>query len=127
MHAFEAPELARCLRERLSRESGLLELGAVLLDLARARVRLAKLDLDGAQLFAQDVLALAARHFLLGLGLDLRLDGRHLELATQERVHPAQSGEWITGFEHLLGLGKAQVQMRCHEIRQPAQGPTRWR
>ena len=120
VHTLEPPQLACGLGERLGGKSGFLELGAVFLDLARAGVRLAQLRLDRAQLFAQDVLALAARHLLLGLGLDLCLDGRHLELATQERVNPAQSGERITGLQHFLRLGESKTQVRCHEIRQPA-------
>ena len=85
-----------------------------------ARIDLAELGLDRAQLFAQVVLALAAAHLLLGLRLDLRLHAGDLELALQQRVHLAQPRERIGDLEHLLRLGEAQLQVRGDQIREPA-------
>ncbi len=120
VHALEAPHLAHGLRERLLGHPHLLDLDAVLLRLLDARVGLAELRLDGAQLLAQVGLALAAVHLVLGLGLDLGLDGGHLELPTQQRVHAAQARQGIDDLEQLLGLGEPQPQVRGHEIRQAA-------
>ena len=101
---------------RLLGHAGLLDLGAVLVRLVAAAVGLAELRLDRAQLLAQEVLALAARHLVVRLRLDLRLHRGDVELAAQQRVDLAQPRQRVLDLEHLLGLGDAQLEVRGHEV-----------
>ena len=119
VHALQAAQLAHGLGERLLGQLRLLDLRAVLLRLLDARVALAELGLDRAQLLAQVVLALTARHLVLRLGLDLGLDRGDVELAAQQRVHPAQPRERIRDLEHLLGLGEPQPQIGRDQVGEP--------
>jgi hypothetical protein len=119
VHALETAQLAQRLGVRLLGHLRLFDLDPVLLHLLQAGIGLAQLGLDRAQLLAQVVLALAARHLVLGLGLDLRLDGGHVDLAAQQRVDLAQARERIRDLEQLLGLGEPQAQVGGDEIREP--------
>ena len=100
MHAFEATQLAQRL----------LDLRAVLLHLLEARIGFAELGLDRAQLLAQVVLALAARHLVLRLGLDLGLDRGDVDLATQEREEIEIIKEFLPEQ-----LGEAEMRAVCAE------------
>ena len=76
---------ARILRQ-LERQ----ELLAQLLDLRLLGIALAELLLDRLQLLSQEVIALALLHLGLHLGLDLRAELEHLQLAAQDRRDHAQ-------------------------------------
>jgi hypothetical protein len=67
VHALHPAQLAHGLGQRLARQTRLFHLGPVLLRLLEARVRLAELVLDRAKLLAQEGLALAAVHLVVGL------------------------------------------------------------
>jgi hypothetical protein len=120
VHALEAAKLAQRLRVRFRGQSRLGDLHAVLVQLLDARVGLAELGLDRAELLAQEVLALVAVDLLLGLGLDLRLDRGHLELAAQDRVHAPQPRQRVERLQHLLRVRQAQAQVRGHQVREAA-------
>ena len=69
---------------RLLRQAGLLDPLAELVDLGLLLVALAELLLDRLELLAQEVLALALVDLGLDLGLDLRAELDHLELAGED-------------------------------------------
>jgi hypothetical protein len=119
MHALEAPHLAHGLGQRLLGHAHVLHLAPVLVGLLHARVGLAELRLDGAQLLAQVGLALAAGHLVAHLRLDLGLHRRHVELAPQQRVDLAQARQRILDLEQLLGLRRTELQIRRHEVGEP--------
>ena len=83
---------------------GLLDLLAQLVDLRLGLVLLAQLSLDRLQLLAQEVLALGLVHLGLDLGLDLRAELHHLELAREDlREAPQPLGD-VALLEQLLLL-----------------------
>ena len=118
MHALEPAQLAQRFLVCLGREPGLIDLGALLGDLLEPRIDLAELRLDRAHLLAKEVLALASAHLLLGQRLDLRLHGGDLELALQQRIHPAKPCDGIDDLQDFLGLRQAQPKIRCDQVRQ---------
>ncbi len=76
-------------------------------DLLGQLLALAELLLDGLELLAQEVLALAAVDLAPGLRGDLLLHGEHLDLARQKLAHLAQPLDRIDGFEDGLRFGRA--------------------
>ena len=84
-----------------------LELLAQLVDLGLDLVGLAELLLDRLELLAQEVLALALVELGLDLGLDLRADRHHLELAGEELRQAPQALAHVELLEQrLLLLGR---------------------
>ena len=116
MHALEAFQLADGLGECLFRHAHFVDLCAVLLSLLTARVGLAELRLDRAQLLAEEVLALAAAHLAVGLRLNFGLHRRDFELALEQRVDAPKTREGIDDLEDLLGFGEAELQVRGDEV-----------
>ncbi len=89
---------------RILRQAGLLDPLAELVDLGLLLVALAELLLDRLELLAQEVLALALVDLGLDLGLDLRAELDHLELAGEDlREAPKPPGH-VDGLEQLLLL-----------------------
>jgi hypothetical protein len=123
MHPLQPPELAHRLFQRLLREMCVLDARAILGRLLGAGIDLAQLALDGAELLAEEVLALSPAHLLLRLGLDLRLHRGDLELPAQQGVHLAQPRQGVADLQDLLGLTDAQLQVRGHQVRQAARLP----
>jgi len=116
VHAFEAPHLLHGLGVRFLGHGRLFHLDLVLLGLLHPRVGLAELGLDRPQLLAQVMLALRARHLVVGLRLDLRLHRGDVELPPQQRVHAAQAGQGIDDLQDLLGFGGPQLQIGSDEV-----------
>ncbi len=87
---LEPAELAVGRLARVLRQPGRVDLLAQLVHLGLLLVALAELLLDRLQLLAQEVLALALFHLRLHLGLDLRAELDHLELAGEDLREPAQ-------------------------------------
>ena len=98
---------------------GQLDLGellAQLLDLGLARVALAELLLDRLELLAQDVLALGLVELGLDLGLDLRPDRDHLELAGEDLRQAAQALGDVELLEQLLLLLRLDAQRAGDQV-----------
>ena len=89
---------------RLLRQAGLLDPLAELVDLGLLLVGLAELLLDRLELLAQEVLALALVDLGLDLGLDLRAELDHLELAGEDLGQAPQPLGHVHGLEQLLLL-----------------------
>ena len=120
VHALEALELAHRFGLGLGREPRVAQLGAILLDLLEARIDLAELRLDRAHLFAQELLAMAARDLFLRLRLDLGLHRGDFEFAPQQRVDAAQPRERILDLEDLLRVFETQLQIRRDQVGEAA-------
>ena len=103
--ALEPPELAVCLLARVLGEVRRLDPLAQLVDLRLLLVAFAELLLDGLELFSQVVLPLALLDLGLNLGLDLRPELDHLELASEDLREPAQAPADVELLEELLLLG----------------------
>jgi hypothetical protein len=119
--ALEARELAvdllaDVLRER-ERVQLRLELPEVLDVLAFA---LAELLLDGAELLAEEHLALAIADLLLDLLLDVLLRREDSDLPLDVHEHPAQPVLDREGLEELLSIGDRDVDVAGDEVRQAA-------
>ena len=98
----------------------LAQLFAQILDLLRVAVLVAEFALERLDLLAQEVFTLAARHLLLGVGLDLGLDRGHLQFLVQQVSHQAQALDRVDGLEDLLRFGDLQAQVGAHQVGQPA-------
>ena len=101
---FEPRELAVGGLARFLGQPGGVEPLAQLVDLRLGLVLLAELALDRLQLLAQVVLALALVHLRLDLGLDLRAELDHLELAREQLREPPQPAGDVDLLEQLLLL-----------------------
>ena len=66
------------------RHLGLFQLALEFVDLLGPLVGIAQFLLQGMQLFAQEIFALGLAHLLLGIILDLGLDGRDLKFLGQQ-------------------------------------------
>ena len=97
-----------------------LDLLAELVDLRLLPVALAELVLDRLQLLAEEELALALVDLARDLGLDLRSELRHLELAAQDQRHGAQPLLDVQKLEELLPLLRLQAQRRRDEVAERA-------
>ena len=91
---------------------------AQLVDLGLLLVALAELALDRLQLLAQVVLALALLHLRLDLGLDLRPELDHLELAGEDLREPAQPARDVDLLEQLLLLRGRDPQRAGDQVRE---------
>ena len=100
--------------------AGGLDLLAQLGDLGLLRVVLAELALDGLQLLAQDVLALALVELGLDLGLDAALELEDLDLAGQERGDELEALDDVEGLEQLLALLGGHVRAVGDHVREEA-------
>ncbi len=107
--------LADVLREVLR-----LDLLAQLGQLGLLVVALAELVLDRLQLLAQEELALALLHLGLDLGLDLRAELDHLQLAIQDPEHVAEPLVGIRLLEQRLLLVGLEAQCGGDEVRERA-------
>jgi hypothetical protein len=86
------------------------QLLAQLVDLRLAGIALPELLLDGLELLAQDVLALAAVELGLHAGLDAGADVRHLELAREDLRERAQPACDVALLEQRLPLLRLDAQ-----------------
>ena len=95
---------------------------AVLIHLFGARIEFTELSLDRAELFAQEVLALVLRiaDAIARMAVRLGIGGARLQLAPQQSVDASQPCQRILGFQHLLGLGDPQAEIRGHQVGQAA-------
>ena len=96
----------------------LLEPLAELVDLGLLVVALAELLLDRLQLLAEEVLALALLHLRLDLGLDLRAELDHLELAAEDARDRVQPLLDVGGVEQRLLLVGLQAHRRGDKVRE---------
>ena len=96
------------------------QLLAQVFDLLGVAVLVAEFALERLDLLAQEILALAARHLLLGVGLDLGLDRGHFQFLVQQVGHQAQPLGGVDGLKDLLRLGDLQAQVGAHQVGQPA-------
>ena len=87
---------------------------------ALAVILVAQLFLDGAQLLAQDDLALAVAELLLDLVLDLGLGVEDGDLALHMNQRPAQALLHGEGLQQLLGLRGGDVQVAGDQVGQLA-------
>ena len=92
---------------------------AQLLDVA-VLVLLTQLLADRLHLLAQKHLPLALAQLLLDLGLDVLLGVEHADLPLHSHQHAAQPFLDSQSFEQRLALGRLELDMTRHEIRQPA-------
>ena len=120
LQALESRELAVGLLAHLLGKLGRVELLAQLGDLRLHLVGLAKLLLDGLELLAQEVLALALVELGLDLRLDLRADRHHLELARQDLRQPAQPLADVDLLEQRLLLLGLEPQCPRDQVREHA-------
>ena len=127
LQALESRELAVGLLAHLLGKLGRVELLAQLGDLRLHLVGLAKLLLDGLELLAQEVLALALVELGLDLRLDLRADRHHLELARQDLRQPAQPLADVDLLEQRLLLLGLEPQRPRDQVREHARDRRRWR
>jgi hypothetical protein len=93
---------------------------AELVDVALAVLELAQLLADLLELLAQEVLALRARHLLLGLGLDAVLEGDDLDLFVQGPRDLREPRADLGGLQDELRVGHLQAQIGRHEVGQRA-------
>src|SRR5262249_37040456 len=102
---LEPGQLSISLAARIGGQRGLLDPLLELRDLRTFAFLLAQLALDGAQLLAQEMLALLLGHPLLGPARHLLLESAHGELMLEELDQPAELGcDWIE-LEDLLPPG----------------------
>ncbi len=92
----------------------LLQLGDLLA--APFAFALAQLLLDGLQLLAQQIFALAAVDLLLGLIADLARQAQHLEPVIHQLGDAAQAGADIADLEHLLLFLDADIHDRGDQV-----------
>jgi hypothetical protein len=100
----QAVELATRLLLDFLGEVGLFDLRPQLGHLGLLLVAFAELVLDGLQLLAEEVLPLGVLHLRLHLGLDLRAELEHLELAVEDHSQLAQARLDVGNLEELLLL-----------------------
>ena len=99
-------------------QPGRLDPLAQLVDLRLGLVPLAELALDRLQLLAQVVLALALVDLRLDLGLDLRAELDHLELAGEDLREPPQPPGDVDLLEQLLLLVGRDPQRAGDQVRE---------
>jgi hypothetical protein len=116
--ALEPLQLAVGLAPDLLGEVDRVELLAQLIRLGHHLVGLAELLLDRLELLAQEVLALRAVELGLDLGLDLRPDRDHVQLARQDLRQPPQALAHVHLFEQRLLLLDLQPQRAGNQVRE---------
>src|SRR3954464_7424325 len=116
----EPVELAARGAVGLLRKVGLLDLPAKLRDLGLLLVAFTELLLDRLQLLTEEVLALRVLHLGLHLGLDLRAELEHLELAVEDDRELAEACLDVGLLEQLLLLGRLEAHRRRDEVRERA-------
>ena len=116
----EPVELAARGAVGLLGEVGLLDLSAELRDLGLLLVAFPELILDRLQLLAEEVLALGVLHLRLHLGLDLRAELEHLELAVEDDGELAEARLDVRLLEQLLLLGRLEAHRRRDQVRERA-------
>ena len=116
----EPVELAARGAVGLLGEVGLLDLAAELRDLGLLLVAFPELILDRLQLLAEEVLALGVLHLRLHLGLDLRAELEHLELAVEDDGELAEARLDVRLLEQLLLLGRLEAHGRRDQVRERA-------
>ena len=84
------------------------------------RLLTAQLLLDDAHLLLQVVLLLPAIHLLADAVADAAVDIQDLDLPLQDRGQLLQPRVQLEGFEHVLLVGHADVQVGGDDVRQPA-------
>ena len=81
-----------------------------------ARIGLAELRLNRAQLLAQIELALVLLDLHLGLALDVLHHARALHFALEAREHEANALADVEALDHLVLVGDAEVHVRGREV-----------
>ncbi len=117
-HAFEAREFLAGLLFGLFGHLGLFNGQGQRLDLRRLVIRLAQLAADGAQLFAQVVLALGLLEGALGFVADLFRESQDLGHMTEFESHEFEALAHIKGLEHLLAFLHGHIHEGRHHVRQ---------
>ena len=116
----EPVELAAGCAVGLLGKMRLLDLAAELRYLGLLLVAFAELVLDRLELLAEEVLALRVLHLRLHLGLDLRAELEHLELAVQDDGELPQACLDGRLLEELLLLGGLEAHRRRDQVRERA-------
>ena len=86
--------------------------------LARPRLALAQLALDGPHLLAQEKFALALGHRTGDVVLNLRADVQHLDLAPEQRQQPRQPRLDPGHLQQLLPLLEIEIEIGRDQVRQ---------
>ncbi len=120
MHPLEATQLAHRLFTAGVRQIRLFDLEPIVVELVGARVDLAELALDRAQLFAQEGLAVVPGRLLRDRAMEIRPRRRRLEIALEKSIDTAQPGQGILDLEDLLGFLESQPEIRRDEVGEPA-------
>ena len=100
----------------------LLDLLTEIVRLRRHRVSFAQLTLDGADLFAQEKVALALRHRAGDVVLNLGTQRGDFELAIQQRLEAIETLFDIHRLDQLLALVEAQVEIPSDQVGEIAAG-----
>ena len=118
VHLLEPRDLPQGLTRGLLGHPRGVQAPAELVDVALPVLELAQLLADLLELLAQEVLALRARHLLLGLGLDAVLEGDDLDLLVQGPRDLREPRADLGGLQDELRIRHLQAQVRRHEIGQ---------
>ena len=124
LEPLEPGQLAVGLLADLLGELDRRQLLAQLVDLGLDLVGLAELLLDRLELLAQEVLALALVELGLDLGLDLRAERHHLELAGQDLRQAPQPLGHVDLLEQLLLLLGREPQRAGDQVGRGRWGPS---
>ena len=117
-HALQALEFLQRLFLDFFGHAGIGDGFGDFLQLGCAFISFAKLLLDGAKLFAQQVLAALLADRLLGALIDLLRDAQHLGTARQDFEQAVEPGAQIEGFQQRLLLFDGGVHQHGNDIRQ---------
>jgi len=116
MRTLESLDLLLDFLARLGRNHLLFDLLAVVLDLFGQLLPFAELGLDGLQLLAEEVLALALVHLALRGRGDFLLHRQEVDLARQQLVDSLEPFDGIDRFQNLLRFFELEIEIRCRQI-----------
>jgi hypothetical protein len=115
-HAFEPRQLLAGLLLDLLGHLRLFDRPGEPGDLLRLVVGLAQLLLDGAELLAQQILALTGPHRLLRLLADVARQAQHLDAVGEQPQHAVKPAVDVDRLQHLLLLGRLEVHGAGDEV-----------
>ncbi len=116
VHALQAAELLDGFGADFVGHRRVLDAVAEFVDLVRARVVLAELVLDGAHLFAQELLALVAARVFARLALHLLLHLEDFEFLREDLADLHETLGGIEGLEDFLRFADLETEVRSHEV-----------
>ena len=121
-HLLEPLQLLRGDFLGFGRHGGLLDFLAQRLDFAGVGIGFAQFALDGAHLFAQEEIALRFGDGSGDVGLDFGAERQHFVLAVEHRQEPGKPLLDGSGFEQLLPVLQAEVQVGGNQVGEVARG-----